>query len=228
MTGHDDRKRVWEQNIDSEVAFWRNFIRTRGGEWKDTWERRMNPDRPFPQHLRDLVVAGADEVIEALDVGCGPLTCLGKTWPGKTVRVTAVDPLADKYVQLFREAGVMPPTLPERCDGEQLLERFGPDSFHVAVAINSIDHSYDPVDVIRQMVAVIRVGGTVWLSHRVNEGEHEQYHGLHQWNFSADNGRFTIWKPGQRVDMTDVLGPRCSTRAQAGKEWVEVYITKLA
>ena len=98
----------------------------------------------------------------------------------------------------------MPPTLPERCDGEQLLERLGPDRFHVAVAINSIDHSYDPVDVIKQMVAVIRVGGTVWLSHRINEGEHEQYHGLHQWNFSEDNGRFIIWKHGQRVDMTDV------------------------
>ena len=72
MTGHDDSKRVWEQNIDSEVAFWRDFIRTRGGKWKDTWDTRMNPDCPLPRYLRDLVVAGADDVIEALDVGCGP------------------------------------------------------------------------------------------------------------------------------------------------------------
>lgn len=226
MTEANSRKNVWEANIDSEIAFWRDFIMKRGGEWPEVYSQRMDPDAPFPGNLREVITANPAEPVEALDVGCGPLTLLGRNWPGRTVHVTAVDPLAEHYMQLFREAGVMPPTPPQRCDGEQLLERFGRDRFHVAVAINSLDHSYDPVSAIKQMVAVTKPGGFLWLRHRINEGENEQYHGLHQWNFQEQNGRFVIWNATMRIDMGEALGAQCSVKARTDGEWMDVEIRK--
>lgn len=219
-------KSIWDANIDSEVDYWRGFIKARGGEWKEMWDTRMDPDREFPAMLHNMVAAEPGEDIYAIDVGSGPLTVLGSRWPGKTVHITAVDPLADQYMALFGEEGLQPPTPPQRCDGEQLLERFGPGKFHVAVAINCLDHSYDPVAAITQMVAITKPNGTVWLSHRANEAESERYQGLHQWNFDEDDGHFIIWNPKSRTDMNEVLGPRCSIQCWHDGEWLQVTIKK--
>ena len=57
----------------------------------------MNPGTELRERIRALIAAPEGVTVRVLDVGAGPLTALGKVWPGRTLELTAVDPLADEY-----------------------------------------------------------------------------------------------------------------------------------
>ena len=207
-------KAIWKQGIDHEVTFWRAWLSGRGGEFAEDFARRMDPNLPVARHLNRVLHHVTAPEIRVLDVGAGPLTAVGKRYRRRPVRITAVDPLADLYDDLLREAGVQPPVRTTWCHGELLLERFRPASFHLAYSQNALDHSYDPVAVIEQMVALTQPGHFVVLEHRRNEGENEEYHGLHQWNFDIEHGHFVIWNAQRRTDMTKLLADRATVHCR--------------
>ena len=76
-------------------------------------------------------------------------------------------------------------------------------------AKNTLDHSYDPVAAIRSMATVTRPGGPIVLLHYAHEAETEGYVGLHQWNFSAPDGRLVVSRPKglgtTRIDVAEEL-----------------------
>jgi hypothetical protein len=51
---------------------------------------------------------------------------VGKVWAGRVLQVTCVDPLADLYAELYKEAGVTPPLVPIALAGERLTSRSCP------------------------------------------------------------------------------------------------------
>jgi SAM-dependent methyltransferase len=133
------------------------------------------------------------------------LTKLGKRWAGRTVRITAVDPLAVRYKQLLAAAGIGPPVETEPGEVERLTERFPTDHFDLVNMENALDHCYDPLLGIRQMLEVVRPGGFVLLTHHVNEAHRTGYTGFHQWNLCADNGHFVVWNRQARISVNDAL-----------------------
>jgi SAM-dependent methyltransferase len=138
-----------------------------------------------------------------LDVGAGPLTWLGKKHEGKSINITAIDPLADEYDRILEKYRIHPLVRTEKLAAENLMERFPADSFGLVFARNCIDHSFDPEKAILQMINVVETGGYVLLEHRPNEAENENYSGLHQWNFSmSPEGNFLISSKNDTVDMT--------------------------
>jgi len=151
--------------------------------------------------------------ISILDVGAGPLTGLGFSYPGKTLTIVPVDPLADEYDQLLRDAGLDPPIRTIRVSGESLLEHFGPRTFDIAYASNSLDHSADPLTIISNMVAVVRAEGVVLLRHKRNEGESAGYGGLHQWNFDVADDSLHLWNNAVEVNVGSALQGRAITTA---------------
>jgi SAM-dependent methyltransferase len=86
--------------------------------------------------------------------------------------------------------------------GKKLLDRFGSNTFDLANASNSLDHCYDPVVVIGQMLAVVKPLHYVYLWHTRNEGLREQYVGLHQWNFDIRKGEFVVSNGQQSQSVT--------------------------
>jgi len=134
------------------------------------------------------------------------LTRLGKRWEGRIVWITAVDALAEQYERLLRDAGITPPVLTQPGEVERLTERFPKNSFDLVNMENALDHSYDPLLGIRQMLEVVKSGGYVLLLHDVNEAHRTGYVGFHQWNFCAEEGHFIIWNPQNRVSVNDALG----------------------
>src|SRR5205823_466706 len=114
-------------------------------------------------------------MVSLADVGAGPLTWLGKSWPGRTVKIAAVDPLAEHYNRLLGEFGITPPIRTERAEAERLLTALPADHFDLVHARNTLVHSYDPLTAIGQMVAVVKPGGYVVLQHRANEGQGAGY-----------------------------------------------------
>lgn len=197
-------RETWERALDSEVGFWRGWFATKGGDWPEDYPCRLDPDSVLQDWITRWL-GGMGPVVRFLDCGAGPLTKVGKTWPGHDLRITAVDALAAEYDKLLAEAGVVPPVRTQACETEHLTSMFAPASFDVAYALNTLDHSYDPLACIREMAAVVRPGGVVLLQHYPNEAENENYDGLHQWNFDWINGDGVVWRPGTSWQLSAVL-----------------------
>jgi SAM-dependent methyltransferase len=210
------RRLVWRRRQGSEVGFWSDWLVGAPGteEWASDRQSRLDPDT----EVRDPVVREALErspaaAISVLDVGAGPLTSLGYRYPGKTITIVPVDPLADEYDRLLRDAKLDPPVRTIRVAGEALLDHFGSRRFDVAYADNSLDHSADPLTIISNMVAVVRPGGVVILRHKRNEGESARYGGLHQWNFDVEDDGLLLWNNAARVNVGSALEGRALTTA---------------
>jgi SAM-dependent methyltransferase len=196
----------WDAGLDYEVTFWERWLETQGAEWPEDFARRVADVQPVTDGLLLECLSRLEvDPIAVLDVGAGPISLVGTLAPGKTIRLTAVDPLAEKYARLLSNAGIHPRVPTERCDGERLLEKFERGSFDVAYARNCVDHSYDPILVIESMLGVVRPGGFVVLEHWANEGERENYSGLHQWNFDLKHGKLLLWNASSRRDVGSSL-----------------------
>jgi SAM-dependent methyltransferase len=217
------RRLLWRTRAKSEVDFWAGWLTGAPGteQWADDRELRLAPET----EIRDPLVRAELERIPAeeisiLDVGAGPLTSLGYRYPGKTLTIVPVDPLAEDYARLLRDACLDPPIRTIAVAGEALLEHFASRRFDIAYASNSLDHSADPFTIISNMVSVVRAGGIVLLRHKRNEGESARYGGLHQWNFDAVDGSLLLWNNAVEVNVSAALEERAATTAWTGQDEV--------
>jgi SAM-dependent methyltransferase len=210
------RKLWWRARKVREVDFWAAWLAGAPGteEWWSDRESRFTPDTEIGDPLvRAELERNPAEEISILDVGAGPATKLGFRFPGKTLTIVPVDPLADEYERLLRDAKLDPPIRTIRVAGEALLEHFGSRRFDIAYATNSLDHSADPLTIISNMAAVVRPGGVVLLRHKRNEGESAQYEGLHQWNFDVADDSLLLWNNAVVVNVGSALEGRVLTTA---------------
>lgn len=210
------RRLWWRRGKGSEVDFWAGWLVGAPGteQWASDREARLAPDTEIRDPVvREELERNPAQEISILDVGAGPVTWLGFRYPGKTLTIVPVDPLADEYDRLLRDSGLDPPVRTISVAGEALLEHFGSRRFDIAYASNALDHSADPLTIISNMVALVRAGGVVILRHKRNEGESARYGGLHQWNFDAADGSLLLWNDAGEVDVGAGLEGRAVTTA---------------
>ena len=212
-----------------EADYWRQWLADKGGKWPEDYRYRFDPESPIADAaLSNVISRVPSSEVSVLDVGSGPVSAVGYTFPGKSIVLTAVDPLADIYCRLLDEAHATAPVRPQRAEGEQLVEELGADRFDIAYARNSLDHAVDPITIIDQMFRVVRPGGYVVLRHVENEAIRQNYVQLHQWNLDEREGRFIAWRPGREVDVTDRLGGleavecRREPGGAPGADWIVV------
>jgi len=196
---------IWKIGCSSEISFWDNWMKTKGCEWPDDYKKRINFESELQDKIKRLIDVSEGSEINILDVGAGPLSNLGCCWEGKKLKITAVDPLADKYDALLEKHGIAPPVRTIRCDAEKLCGMFAKNSFDFVYAKNCIDHSYAPLTAIEQMLHVVRPGCCIYLQHALNEAQNEGYAGLHQWNFFEKDGCFFIGNRDESYDVTKKL-----------------------
>jgi SAM-dependent methyltransferase len=211
------RRLWWRTRTSSEIDFWAGWLVGAPGteQWASDRESRFDPDTEIRDPLvRAELERNPAEEVSILDVGAGPVTWLGYRYPGKKLTIVSVDPLADEYDRLLREAKLDPPIRTVRVAGEALVEHFGSRRFDIAYATNALDHSADPFTIISNMVAVVRTGGVVVLRHKRNEGDSARYGGLHQWNFDVvDDDGLLVWNEVVRVNVGSALEGRAVTTA---------------
>jgi SAM-dependent methyltransferase len=199
----------WLENLEKEeggdsfeLVGFRRYLEEKKG---DEFRFRMDPNSPLQSLIKDVVDAPPGATVRLLDVGAGPLTCLGKVWADRTVEVTPVDPLADHYKRILGECGLTPPVFTQKADAERLTEAVPQQYFDLACSRNALDHSYDPFEAIREMLKAIKPDGSVLIQHYVNEGISGGYIGLHQWNFCLHRGDFVIWNKSGHMNVTRSL-----------------------
>ena len=181
------------RGLDDELSFWRAYIETRGLQWPEEYEQRVDPRTALRADIASYLDGN-----RVLDAGAGPLTILGKTVAGRTLDLVPVDALANRYDELLEQLGVRPPVRTIQGLTEELASQFPRDSFDLAYARNTLDHSSDPIEAVRQMALVTRPGGIVFLEHADNEGARNGYGGLHQWNLLLADGHLLVSKRSRR------------------------------
>jgi SAM-dependent methyltransferase len=218
LVPENDLKRVlWESGMRHEAQWWRKEMK-RAFPQRNAEDRKLalqhdhlDPELPLQERIVEHLNVPQGEVVSILDIGAGPLTRLGKKWQGRTVEITAIDPLADYYNRQLDKLGVTPLVRTQPGEVERLTDHFPTNHFDLVYMHNALDHSYDPLKGIRQMLEVVKPGSYVLLDHFINEAETTGYHGLHQWNFCADGDHFAIWNRETHYSVNNVLGDEAQT-----------------
>ncbi|HXT09339.1 MAG TPA: methyltransferase domain-containing protein [Roseiarcus sp.] len=181
----------WSAGTDSEIQFWKFWLGAKGAQWPDDYAYRIDPNTELQYEIAEHIQGFHGDVLKLLDVGAGPMTIVAKRFRGAPIDLTAVDALADRYDELD-----FPPGLPLvrtlMCDSERLSEKFGENVFDVVYARNTLDHGYEPIKAIIEMVKVAKPGGTIITVHLPNEATVENWVGFHQWNFYVEGADFKI------------------------------------
>src|SRR6185312_12382497 len=113
-------------------------------------------------YLARMIVQSGKDSFQILDVGCGPITNIGYVLPGVDVQITAVDPLSGVYSKLLAGCDLTPPAPTQFATAEDLSAFFDAEAFDLVHCCNALDHSFDPLRGLRQMVHVTKVGGTIF------------------------------------------------------------------
>jgi SAM-dependent methyltransferase len=209
----------------SELVFWDRWLAKRLDD--PALAELLREDRPVPSGLVRLVEQAPPGKVRILEVGAGPIGAVGDRHPTREVEVVPTDILADEYNKVLRRRGLRPKNPTRRADMERLVEQFGAETFDVVVAANCIDHTGDAPRALEEMVGVLRPGGTVVMDHFEDEGAHQDYAGLHQWNLSAAEGRLVLWNEARRYDAAAALGASCEVRVTVADGNVHAEIRKL-
>jgi SAM-dependent methyltransferase len=224
----------WDKGLPEELQAWEFMLKDQGRNWvMSEYEFRLDPEAELQNEYKRLIDAPlGGSPIKLLDVGAGPLTSFGKRWKGRALQLFPVDPLADEYNDLLAKLGLRSPTPSQPGHGEKLLELFERDSFDLALASNSLDHSYDPLLVIRHMLTLVKPGCYVFLGHFANEAVTAGYTGLHQWNFSIKRNDMILsdgrkFHYSLREEFRDIASLECETQEWVGRPAVIGRLKKL-
>lgn len=206
MIQFHDEKNSWKQGIDFEIDFWNDWINTKGSKWPEEYKERLEAEMPVSSDIVAVLPKSTAE-LRILDVGSGPVTNVGRVMAdGRTVSVTAVDPLADAYNLLWDKAGIIPPIRTQAAEVEHLDRKFNESSFDLVNMCNALDHCYNPLQGIYKMLYVVKKDCYVLLTHSSNEAEKANYVGFHQWNLSTSpDGNFIVWNKSATLNINEIL-----------------------
>lgn len=206
-------KLKWNTGIHSEMRHWEKWIQTKGLASPDDFNHRLDPDSLLQPEFASLLPEQAE--IHILDVGAGPLTLIGKKGANKSVKITAIDILADEYNELLEKYHICPLVKTQKLDVENLTEKVPENTYDLVVALNSIDHTSNPEKAIIEMLRVVKVGSYIFLRHTLNEAENQKYSGLHQWNLLlSSNGDFLIKSQSNSVNVSEKYSNICEIRSE--------------
>lgn len=168
----------------------------------------------FPQYTIDDLrtrYAVLKRPIEALDIGCGPISRLRWGALQGLLNVTGVDPLLDIYDVVLAHHGLdrLPSIRVDRAiisSAEDLDVHATAGSFDFAFCCNALDHVEDPPAVIAQVARALRPGALFALEFATREGSRQEWRQLHQFDLFLDVDRGELmcqWRDGR----LDVLVP---------------------
>lgn len=225
----------WKNSVNTEIAHWNHvfdkYTTDLNSYLHQYVKKRLDMELPLHKNVQLLVDSINKLEISILDVGSGPIPFLGRK-SNKQITLTAVDYLAESYYKLYKHYNVYPPTIPISMDAENLSLYFEMDFFDIVYARNSIDHTFDPIKSIQEMVKVSNK--YVILEHKKNEGAIENYQGLHNWNFFIKESKFYISNKAQEEFCVNNFLPNttitCNLTVEEEEninDWLVIIISKI-
>lgn len=197
----------WLSGLPDEIYFWEKFMKEQGGVFFYQFAKTVDKDRQFELE-EDIPIGMYGGEYKFLDVGSGPFSRCGKVTNKVKMDALSVDPLAGAYTILKKKYQIDNGLRLETGFVEFLDKKFSQNTFDMVHMSNSLDHCFDALYGIYEMLYVCKIGGKVILRHAENEGEREKYKGLHQWNLSLKNkeNAFIIWREDKRFNVCEIFG----------------------
>ena len=161
------------------------------------FDKNMLLQKDLAELLDDLNINNP----KILDVGAGPISKVGKVYNGNHIQLEPIDPLANKYKKILKDNNLIPPVFTKPGYGEYLSKLYNKNTFDLVHARNSLDYTKNPMAIINEMLTVVKQDHYIYLNHYLNEGENANYYGLHQWNFSVNNGDFIIKNKNNSINI---------------------------
>jgi len=205
MQTYGDYFDKWIQGIPDEISFWNKYMKTKGGKaYHKSFEFNTQKNKPF---LLEGDIPNGMSKVKFIDVGSGPFSRCGIKTDKVDLDFTAIDPLADAYGVLKEKYGLNNGVEVKAGYVETLSDQFDENTFDLVHMSNSLDHCFDAVFALYQLLYICKVGGKVILHHHENEAENENYQGFHQWNLSLHNDQnsFLIWRKDICFDICDMF-----------------------
>jgi SAM-dependent methyltransferase len=195
-----------------EINWWKEIL-TPGN--RVAWmEDAIHPEKrikQMPPKLLDFISELKLQCIpKVLDVGSGPLSPLAWGVDQKLIEVTAIDPLAEIYIEILDQLNIDYPVRPIHGVGEKVAEMFEKEYFDVVYTRNAIDHSDSPSLCVKNMATVLKKDGILYIEGFKNEGIRNNYQGLHHWNLSYENNDLICFDiSGKNINITKELPLKC-------------------
>lgn len=154
--------------------------------------KRLFPSYALPD-IKRLHHERKGSRIEALDIGCGPISRLRWGAIQGWISIAGIDPLLDMYHIVLERHGLV--NLPEifcqreLCiSAEELSQHVAPSSYDFAYSCNALDHAEDPSLIVSQVAACLRPGGVFALQAYKREGTRQNWTQLHKVDIDFGSG----------------------------------------
>ncbi len=103
---------LWHLELPDEVAWWDEWMRTKGLSWPQGFETRLDRELELQSVLCQHLDTPDGDNAEILDVASGPMTWVGKRWGARQIHITPVDVLAPMYDKLLSKHQLTPSSEP--------------------------------------------------------------------------------------------------------------------
>lgn len=218
----------WLDGIEVELKFWNKWISEHGGIYKEDFLRRT-ADAPKIEDEKFITFSG--KPFRVLDAGAGPISSFGMAGTLGKIELTACDPLADAYAQVLKANNITPYVKTEFAYFERLTDRYEKNYFDHVHVRNALDHAFDALAGIYELLHVLKINATLRLVHAENEAVNEAYQGFHQWNFTEKNGDFIVWNQEININISDMLRDAADVTVttkymEEGRRLIDVAIHK--
>ncbi len=192
----------WLCGLEEEIEFWKSYMETQGDIYADDFQNTISKNKRFTLE-EDMPKNSIKTDVKFIDVGSGPFSRCGQKTDKVNLVAMYIDPLAEVYNLLKTKYSVDNGAKIKAGFVELLDKEFTQNSFDLVHMSNSLDHSFDAVFGIYQLLFICKIGGKVILRHAENEAERSEYQGLHQWNLSVHKkeGSFVIWRDDKLFDI---------------------------
>lgn len=175
--------------VDDGLSFHLANIQKNKSKLKKYWLLNF----PVNTRIKKELTSFQNKKIRLLDICCGPFPKSGIFAEDYTIERTLVDTLSESYHSMLKENSIK--TYEQKiicCNVEELHNNFSMNSFEIIYSKNALDHTYNPIEAIANLINLITHNGVIILEHYINEGKYTNYYGLHQWDFNVENGDFII------------------------------------
>ena len=215
----------WIQGLDDEIKWWISQLQNKKIE-------------PFEFLFPEMLAEGIDTKV--LECGCGPLGGSGQLYNGEPLKhLHCCDALAPAYNLIHEAMNYVPAAPIEFAFSERLTEKYESEYFDIVIMHNALDHSFDPIWSLVEMLSVVKNNGTIHLNDHVNSNCRAKSRyglidiGLHNWNIDAnDYGNFILWNDKYKVNCAEVFSEIASFATKKyldesdGKEKITTVIKK--
>ena len=201
------QQKTWESAIESEALWWKSRFSIYRALWEFRGKQRENNSKEGAYYvLPELAAVPVGGAI--LDVGCGPITAVSTVNCPHSITLEGCDPLAPIYSALLESIHITPVLQTRQAFLECLDDNYAENSFDFVTARNCMDHAIDPLAGIFQLLHVAKIGGTVRMAHHEKEGSHNNFHGLHKWDFfEQDSELFLQRQNAIAVNISKMIQP---------------------